>query len=165
MADMPFSTWLLPFPRAALARAAVLLAVACTAGPALAQFNMVPTPLTPEPPRPSQAEIEKEYRIDAARHIYSAYPMRVYRGKVPPLIYSVMVVETEIDASGTVRDIKVVRKPAADEVAPWVMAMIRRAAPFPAPERMKDATVKYLDIWLVDKSGLFQVDTLTEGQR
>ena len=25
--------------------------------------------------------------------------------------------------------------------------------------------VRYLDIWLVDKSGLFQLDTLTEGQK
>lgn len=146
-------------------RAAGVVAIACSSLPALAQFSLVPAPLTPEPPRASPAEIEREYRLDAARHIYAAYPMRVYRGKLPPLIYSVMVVETELDATGAIKDIRVVRKPAADEVAPWVVSMIRRAAPFPAPARMKDATVKYLDIWLVDKSGLFQVDTLTEGQR
>lgn len=132
---------------------------------ALAQFSMVPAPLLPGPPRESAAEIEKEYRIDAARHIYAAYPMRVYRGKVPPLIYSVMVVETEIDATGQVLNVNIVRKPAADEVAPWVVAMIRRAAPFPPPVRMAGGKVSYTDIWLVDKSGLFQVDTLTEGQR
>ncbi len=132
---------------------------------ALAQFSMVPAPLLPGPPRVSAAEIEKEYRIDAARHIYAAYPMRVYRGKVPPLIYSVMVVETEIDTAGQVMNVNVVRKPAADEVAPWVVAMIRRAAPFPPPARMPGGSVRYIDIWLVDKSGLFQVDTLTEGQR
>lgn len=152
-------------PRAALLWAAGLLAGAVACGAAHAQFSMVPSPLTAGPPRESQAGLEREYRIDAARHIYAAYPMRVYRGKVPPLIYSVMVVETEIDASGTVLDVKVVRKPAADEVAPWVLAMIRRAAPFPAPAKMSGATVKYFEIWLVDKSGLFQVDTLTEGQR
>jgi len=145
--------------------ALLALAACCASLPAAAQFSLVPTPLTSEPPRDSQAEIEREYRIDAARHIYSAYPMRIYRGRLPPLIYSVMVVETEIDANGVVTDIKVVRKPAAAEVAPWVMAMIRRAAPFPAPARMRGATVRYLDIWLVDKSGQFQVDTLTEGQR
>ena len=76
-----------------------------------------------------------------------------------------MVVETEIDATGQVLNVTVVRKPAADEVAPWVVAMIRRAAPFPPPVRMPGGSVRYLDIWLVDKSGLFQVDTLTEGQR
>ena len=147
-----------------LRRAALLAALACTQA-ALAQFSMVPAPLLPGPPRASAAEIEKEYRIDAARHIYAAYPMRVYRGKVPPLIYSVMMVETEIDATGQVLNVNVVRKPAADEVAPWVIAMIRRAAPFPSPVRMAGGKVSYTDIWLVDKSGLFQVDTLTEGQR
>ena len=131
----------------------------------LAQFGMVPAPLLPGPPRESAAEIEKEYRIDAARHLYSAYPMRVFRGKVPPLIYSVMVVETEIDANGQVLNVNVIRKPAAEEVGPWVVAMIRRAAPFPPPKRMAGGNVRYTDIWLVDKSGLFQVDTLTEGQR
>jgi len=129
------------------------------------QFSQVPAPLVIEQPRASSAEIEREYRIDAARHLYAAYPMRVFRGKIPPLVYSVMVVETHIDRQGQVLDVKVVRKPAADEVAPWVLAMIRRAAPYPAPVRMEGASVRYFEIWLVDKSGLFQVDTLTEGQR
>ncbi len=142
-----------------LAVAALLLA----AGAARAQFSMVPSSQLVGPPTGSQAEIEKEYRIDAARHLYRAYPMRVFRGKLPPLLYSVMVVETDIDASGRVLAVSVVRKPAAPEVAPWVIAMIRRAGPFPAPTKMPGG-VHYLDIWLVDKSGLFQVDTLTEGQ-
>ena len=150
--------------RAALSTALVATQAFITTQ-ALAQFSMVPAPLLAGPPRESAAEIEKEYRIDAARHIYAAYPMRVYRGKVPPLIYSVMMVETEIDATGQVLSVTVVRKPAADEVAPWVVAMIRRAAPFPPPARMAGNKVSYTDIWLVDKSGLFQVDTLTEGQR
>jgi hypothetical protein len=132
---------------------------------AMAQFSMVPAPLTQGAPRESAAEIEKEYRIDAARHLYAAYPMRVYRGKMPPMLYSVMVVETEIDTAGQVLNVNVVRKPAADEVAPWVVAMIRRAGPYPAPKKLGTSSVHYLDIWLVDKSGLFQVDTLTEGQK
>jgi hypothetical protein len=41
--------------------------------------------------------------------------------------------------------------------------MIKKASPFPAPARM--GSVRYTDIWLVDKSGRFQLDTLTEGQR
>jgi len=144
--------------------AATALLLAC-AGAAQAQFTMVLSPLTSGPPRESIAEIEREYRIDAGRHLYAAYPMRVYRGKVPPLIYSVMVVETEIDATGQVLSITVVRKPAADEVAPWVQAMIRRAAPYPPPAKFPGRSVRFLETWLVDKSGLFQIDTLTEGQQ
>jgi periplasmic protein TonB len=135
------------------------------ASAAHAQFSQVPTPQVPESVRASAAEIEKEYRIDAARHLYTIYPSRIFKGKLPPLMYSVMVVETEIDGAGEVKSVNVVRKPAADEVAPWVISMIRRAGPFPAPAKFAGATVRYLDIWLVDKSGRFQVDTLTEGQR
>jgi hypothetical protein len=156
-----FGGWQRLRTRLALAGLVAVLA----AGKAHAQFSMVPAPLNAGPPRESAAEIEREYRIDAARHVYAAYPMRVYRGKVPPLIYSVMMVETEIDATGKVVDVTLVRKPAADEVVPWVMAMIKRASPFPPPARMPGGTVKFMDIWLVDKSGLFQLDTLTEGQR
>ena len=77
----------LPIPVIRWLRGATLLAALVCTQAALAQFSMVPAPLLPGPPRESAAEIEKEYRIDAARHIYAAYPMRVYRGKVPPLIY------------------------------------------------------------------------------
>jgi hypothetical protein len=145
----------------------LVLFTAMTAGaaPALAQFANVPTPALTGPPAASEAESEKAYRRDGARHIYNAYGARLFPGILPPLLYSVMVVETEIDAAGLVRDVSVVRKPAAPEVAPWVLSLIRAASPFPAPTKMPGATVRYVDIWLVDRSGRFQLDTLTEGQR
>jgi hypothetical protein len=43
-----------------------------------------------------------------------------------------------------------------------VRDLIRRVSPLPAPVRL--GPVKYVDTWLVDKSGRFQLDTLTEGQ-
>lgn len=131
---------------------------------AQAQFTQVPAPLCP-PPGESAQEIEREFRIDASRHLYKCFPMRIYRGKLPPLIYSVMMVEVELDETGNVASIDTVRKPAADEVAPWVHAVIRRAAPFPAPARMPGSKARFKEIFLVDKSGLFQTDSLTEGQR
>lgn len=146
-------------------RRIVLVAALLAAPGAWAQFSMVPAPQIKEAPRASPAEIEAEYRIDAARHIYAAYPMRVYRGRLPPLLYGIMMLETELDASGQVLSVHVVRKPAADEVAPWVLAMVRRAAPYPAPAAMPGATVRFTETWFVDKSGLFQLFSLTEGQR
>jgi protein TonB len=133
------------------------------AGAAHAQFSMVPAPLC-APQRESTNDVEQEYRIDAARHLYSCFPMRVYRGKLQPLLYGIIMVETEIDATGKVVDITVVRKPAADEVGPWVLAMIRRAAPYPVPAKFPGGTVKFTETFFVDKSGLFQAFSLTEGQ-
>jgi periplasmic protein TonB len=144
---------------------ALLLSCAALAAPAaLAQFSMVPTPQCKEPVA-SINDVEQEFRIDAARHLYSCFPMRVYRGKLPPMLYGVMMIETELDATGNVLNIRVIRKPAADEVAPWVLAMIKRASPFPAPAKMAGGTVTYTETYFVDKSGLFQAFSLTEGQR
>ncbi len=147
-----------PKKTAALA-AAMLLAL-----PARAQFSMVPAPSCSQP-QASATEGEREYRVDAAKHVYGCFPMRVYRGKLPPLLYGVMMVETEISATGEVVNISVVRKPAADEVAPWVIAMIKRAAPFPLPAKHPGGTVKFTETYFVDKSGLFQAYSVTEGQR
>lgn len=143
-----------------------LLLVACVlAGQsARAQFSSVPTPQC-KAPTPSDHSVEQEFRVDAARHLYACYPMRVYRGKMPPLLYSVMMVETVLDAGGQVLDVNVVRKPGADEVAPWIIAMVKRAAPYPAPAKMAGGTVSFTETYFVDKAGLFQTHSLTEGQR
>jgi TonB family protein len=126
---------------------------------------MVPAPTCKEP-QASQQEVEREFRIDASRHLYSCFPMRVYRGKLPPLLYGVMMVEIEIDAQGNVVDVGVVRRPAADEVGPWVVAMIKKASPFPAPAKLAaSGKLRFMETYFVDKSGLFQTHTLTEGQR
>jgi periplasmic protein TonB len=138
-------------------------ALLMAAGAAHAQFSMVPAPLTEAVPTASQAETAQDYKKDFARHVYRAYPMRIYKGKLPPLLYGVMMTETQIDASGAVVDVTVRRPPAAKEIGPWVVQLIKRAGPYPAPAKM--GTVAVNEIWLVDKSGLFQVDTLTEGQR
>ena len=69
---------------------------------------------------------------------------------------------TEVDAQGQILDVRVRRPPAAPEVGPWVLSMIRKAGPFPPPAKLGKAT--YTEVWLVHKSGNFQLDTLTEGQ-
>ena len=112
----------------------------------------------------SMAADAKSYRKDGARHIYAAYKDQIYKGKLPPLIHAIVVVEVELDAAGNVRDINMIRVPThAPDVAERVRQMLQSVSPLPAPKRL--GSTKYLDIWLVDKSGRFQLDTLTEGQR
>ena len=50
----------------------------------------------------------------------------------------------------------------APEVIAEIERTVRRASPFPAPTRL--GKVIYTETWLWDKSGQFQLDTLTEGQ-
>lgn len=133
-------------------------------GCAGSRFRTVPAPLVPDVRQFSSAETELEYRAHAAGHLYATYPSLMYRGKMPPLLFGVMITETEIDSQGRVVDVSVRRKPAADCVGAWAVALIRQASPFPAPARMPQGT-KYVDAWMIDKSGRFQLQTLTEGQR
>jgi outer membrane biosynthesis protein TonB len=112
----------------------------------------------------STAETENAYRRDAARHIYATYPDKIYKGKLPPMVYAVVMLEMDLDAKGQLRNISLIRTPThAPEVTNSVLEMIRRASPMPAPKRMGGA--KVTEIWLVDKSGRFQLDALTQGQR
>lgn len=138
----------------------------CLAGAAQAQFSQVPSTAQSGAPEASAAADAAAYRKDAARHVYAAYPMRIHKGKLPPLLYAVMITDTEIDPTGQVVNVSVARPPAAaKEVTPWVVSLIRKASPFPVPARISGGNVVYREIWLVDRTGLFQVDTLTEGQR
>jgi hypothetical protein len=112
----------------------------------------------------SSAETAAAYKKDAAKHVYKAYADKIYKGKLPPLIHAVVVLEVSVDGQGNVQDIHTIRVPThAPDVTEAVKDMIQRASPMPAPSRM--GGVKFTEVWLVDKSGRFQLDTLTEGQR
>lgn len=171
-----------PFPRwgwlsrgcAGAAAAAVTLWLAgCTTPPPPAQTEppapavSVPTPApTPEPPPPekiSSAATEREYRLDGARHLYERYGERVFRGKLPPLLQAVGVMRLDIGPRGELRHFEWMRAPDhVPHVKAEIERLVRAAAPYPAPQRL--GGVRYVDTWLWDKSGTFQLDTLTEGQ-
>ena len=112
----------------------------------------------------AQTPAVRTYRKQGARHIYAAYPKMIYKGRIPPLVYAVVVTETDLDKSGRVIGVHFSRTPShAPEVSGKIAALIRDASPFPSPGSLGAHT--YVDVWLWDKSGKFQLDTLTEGQR
>ena len=114
-------------------------------------------------PRPSNAANPREYRQDAARHIYARNGARIYSGKLPPLLYAVGTLQVSLDANGKVVSMNWMRAP---KHAPEVIAEIERtvleASPYPAASRI--GKLVWTDTWLWDKGGHFQLDTLTEGQ-
>ena len=138
-----------------------------------------PRPADPEPPvtavQPpalveampeliSEAGNPRDYRRDGARHLYGKNGARIFKGQMPPLMHAVGVLAISIDRLGQVRDLYWMRAPShAPDVVKEIERTVYAAAPFPAPVRMGGVT--YTDVWLWDKSGNFQLDTLTEGQR
>ena len=111
----------------------------------------------------SLATDAKAYRVDGARAIYATFPDRIYKGKLPPLIHAIVVLEVELEADGKVHDVHMIRVPThAPDVTARVRALIQHASPMPVPAKL--GATRFTEIWLVDKSGRFQLDTLTEGQ-
>ena len=111
----------------------------------------------------SLASSAQAYRSDAARHVYKTYASQIYKGMLPPLVHAIVVIETEVDKTGNVRDVRVIRSPShAPDVTKRVIAMVHKASPFPEPRKL--GATKFLEVWMVDRGGQFQVHTLTEGQ-
>ena len=146
------------------------------APPAPAPAPTPAPPPAPEPPPPPPVSVApaapkyvsvalspKAYRRDAASHLYNKNSNRIFKGKLPPLLYAVGVLQVEVDAQGHVLSTSWMRAPKhAPEVMAEIERTVRNAAPFPAP--LKLGKVTYTDTWLWHKTGQFQLDTLTEGQ-
>lgn len=133
------------------------------APPPAATQSTVPVPAQPPMTSISGATTPRDYRRDAANHLYSQNAHRIFKGKMPPLLYAIGVLQVEVDGRGRVTGINWMRAPNhAPEVVAEIERTVRLAAPFPAPARM--GRVTYTDTWLWHSSGLFQLDTLTEGQ-
>ena len=136
-----------------------------SAGPAGPAPPLVigPIPADQGSARRSSASTARAYRQDGASHLYGLNADRIYKGKMPPLLYAVGVLNVEIDRTGRVTGLDWMRAPRhAPEVTKEIERTVRSASPFPVPSKL--GKVVYTDTWLWHESGKFQLDTLTEGQ-
>lgn len=151
---------------AAMLACVTAIMAGCTSAPAPGPVPAAPAGAATKaasPPAPSVARTPREYRPDAAKHIYQLNANRIYKGRLPPLLYAIGTLEVEVDRRGNVVSTHWLRAPKhAPEVVAEIERTARQAAPYPVPERL--GRVTYTDTWLWDKSGRFQLDTLTEGQ-
>lgn len=139
------------------AGSAAPLSAAPTPGPVAGGSTSRPAP------RASAAATARDYRRDAAGHIYTLHAPRIYTGKLPPLLYAIGVLQVDLDRGGHVTATRWMRAPRhAPEVMAEIEKIVQAAAPYPAPSRI--GRVTWTDTWLWDKSGRFQLDTLSEGQ-
>ena len=136
--------------------------------PEVTVVNPAPVKVDPvivpgDPGSLSYARSARDYRKDAAAHLYSANTKRIYKGRMPPLLYAVGVLQVDLDPRGMVQKLNWMRAPShAPEVVAEIERTVRAAAPYPVAVNLGHVT--YTDTWLWHKSGNFQLDTLTEGQ-
>jgi protein TonB len=154
---------------------ALLLALlaGCASSPPPAANAPLPAPvivqpapsLRPELPLgpPSLAISALDYRLDAAYHLYGKNNTRIYQGVMPHFLYAIGVVELQVDSRGNLLALNWMRAPEhAPEVIAEIERTVRQAAPFPAPVHL--GSTSYIETWLWDVSGNFQLHTLSEGQ-
>lgn len=87
-----------------------------------------------------------EYRAAAARRMVAAHPGITYMGKPPEPLLAIPVLEIELQADGSVRDVRVLRHPSqARDTTQLAIDAVRRAGPFgpvahlPRPWRFTEA--------------------------
>lgn len=81
------------------------------------------------------------------------------------MLYAVGVLEVSLNQRGHVQKLQWMRAPKhVPQVMREIEQLVRNAAPFPIPSSARGA-LRFTEVWLWDKSGRFQLDTLTEGQR
>ncbi len=134
-----------------------------------------PPPKPPPPPPPQPAPAPKPviplakandpfaYRLEMARYLYERYQDQVHSGRLAPLLKGVGVIEVTINDQGRVVKREWIRAPHhVPEVVSAIEQMIDSAQPYPAPRFATQTT--YLQTWLWDRSGKFQLDSLSLGQ-
>lgn len=144
-----------PTPAPAPRPAPPVVAAPAPAAPAVAPL--------PAGTKISSAATALDYRKDGARHIYEKNGHRIFKGKMPPLLQGVGVMQMDIDSRGQIVSMSWLRPPSHAGARAEIERTARAAAPYPVPQRL--GRVTYTDTWLWDQSGQFQLDTLTEGQR
>lgn len=84
------------------------------------------------PPAPAVRSWD-EFRKMAARRMVAASPKGSYMSKPQPMLFGIPILEIDLNADGSIRDIAVTRPPAnvdAQDTIDHAIEAIRRAAPF-----------------------------------
>lgn len=176
----------------ALAGLAALCLTACQAPPA----PPAPTPAPPEPvARPAPAPVPAKppetasrptpappavvepmvssassvdgFKRDFAARVLRMNPHLIFDGRLPEMLYAVVVLEVTVNASGHPTRVNVMRTPGyARELGTVAADSVRRAAPMqPAAAVLRGAReLTFTETWLFREDGKFQIRTLAGRQ-
>jgi hypothetical protein len=103
-----------------------------------------------------------EFKRQAARRMVAASPKASYMGQVQPMLFGIPILEIELNADGSVRDISVTRPPAnidAQSTIDYAMEAIRRGAPYGDMSRLPKPW-KWTEVFLFDDKRKFKPRSL-----
>ncbi|MFO1293656.1 MAG: hypothetical protein U1F07_11350 [Rubrivivax sp.] len=114
------------------------------------------------PSAPQAARSWDEFRHSAGLRLVAAQPAGSYTGAVPDVLFGIPVIETELNADGTIRNIVVLRRPsnpAAADTVQLAVDAIRRAAPYGDMSRLPRPW-KWVETFLFDDARRFKPRSL-----
>lgn len=156
-------------PVALMLSAMVLSACAPTRPPVVA----APPPATPASPPPPVAAPQpaeprardwRDFHRMAAQRLVKSNPDRSYLGPVPEPLKGIPILEVELNGDGSVRQIKVQRRPRpadAQHTTQLAIDAVRRAAPFPSVAHLPKPWV-YTEVFLFREDDRFKPRTLDD---
>lgn len=106
----------------------------------------------------------REYHRLAAHRLVKANPDRTYLGPVPEPLKGIPILEVELHGDGSVRQIKVQRRPRpadAQHTTQLAIDAVRRAAPFPPVSHLPKPWA-YTEVFLFNDADRFKPRTLDE---
>jgi protein TonB len=126
----------------------------------------MPPPVAEVPAPASTANNLGSYKIEVAKRVYEANAERVFTGKPPPLLRSIVVLSVVVDERGEIIGTRIFRDNGDLETRAAALASLKRAMPLPRPTRavLRRGQVEYLESWLFRRDGKFQMRTLAEIQ-
>jgi hypothetical protein len=82
-------------------------------------------------PAPTASRNWNEFKLQAARRMVAANPTGTYTGKPQQMLLAIPVLEVELNADGSIKNIDIMRRPSqAPETTQMAIDAVRRAAPF-----------------------------------
>jgi hypothetical protein len=103
-----------------------------------------------------------EFKRLAARRMVAASPKASYLGTPQPMLFGIPILEIEVNADGSVRDISVTRPPAnidAQNTIDYAKEAIRRGAPYGDMTRLPKPW-KWTEVFLFDDKRKFKPRSL-----
>jgi hypothetical protein len=111
----------------------------------------------PPPPTPRNLD---ELKVNAARRLVAAHPDTSYMSEPPPALLGIPVLEIELNADGSVRQVLVVREPRqAKETIQMAIDAVHRAAPYGDVSRLPRPWA-WREVFLFDDDHRFKPATL-----
>jgi hypothetical protein len=118
--------------------------------------SVAPAPAAVLLPPPRANRTWDEFREQAARRLVQANPQQSYTSPAPDPLLAIPVLQVELNADGSVRQIRVLRMPRqAQDTAELAMAAVRRAAPFGDMSRLSKPWI-WTEVFLFDESRRFK---------